>query len=395
MPVRSLLNWLKKAPKDFPLPTNPKLSDMIKQAGLEKSQWVPHRFTADQSMSGKPLAQALYQQFPLLPRSYFNNLVARHEVQVERSLKPIAYHQSMRVKEGDVISVIGAVLPEQKTREIDWGVVESIPEDPRALLRDMTIYEDERLLVLNKPSGLSLQPSGGVRVSLQDVLASQSQYFLVHRLEREASGLLLVAKDPATAKELKDRLDESQIDSSVEMIYWAMVCGRPNEPFGECLSSIYCQYQNRMTSHMNLRRFVEDQGKPALCQWRHLGTYVKKYPSGRRVKLSMLEMRLITNRKDQLRVQCAEQLRLPMVGDGKYGLPVLQTASVSFRPLHLHCYQVRIKDWHGQDLKLTAPIPDHFIKTMAEYPLLVPKKPGLLRPKIRSNVRPVYQRFTN
>lgn len=412
----AVLNWFKKpstntASSDY---GDPQLVSIMKKMIQSKSgseQWIPHRFTVSEDLNGLPLSTAMASQFDL-PRSFLQKLVAKHDVQVQRTTGQhsflVKYGIGMTVKTGDVVTVTGAILPLKKD-PIDWKRIESQSlEFQKQALTALVLYEDDKIMAINKPSGLSVQPGPEVMCSLDKLLKDHinADLRLVHRLDKDASGVLLVAKNGQVAQELRSRLDEAHIDPQIEKIYWAMTAGKPEMAFGEIYSSIYLagKYpKERMTSHFALRTSLLDGGKAAISQWRHLGTYVKRHKSGRRIKLSLLEMRPITGRKHQLRVHCAEQLKMPILGDAKYGFDKLKSACISPRPLHLHCYQVRLTNWFDQnshegkspDLTITAPIPKHFIKTMDDFPLFLPKLPKLKKPQFPSNVRRLYQRTLN
>ena len=443
------------------------LKQKIRELTRNKStiEWAPHRFTIPNEMDNVPLAVALAKQFSSVPKPFFDKLVNRHGVILERpdtegsssSYKKINYHISARVKPGDRVTVTDVRLPETSQFDLNWNSIEDVErfmkmseEDKRMVLRRLIIYEDEKIVVLNKPSGLSVQPGADIKVCVDDLFRSliNEELRLVHRLDKQASGALLMAKTKETAAAFRRIFDEACIDPTrMEKIYWGMALGVPESAFGEIFSNIYLcgRYpQERMTSHQHLRSSVTDRGQPAITQWRHLGTYVRKTPKGKRTKVSLLEMRPITGRKHQLRVHLAEQMAMPLLGDSKYGMERLRHNAILPRPLHLHLYQLRIKDYDtvesafvfndglenepdyskinegdgdtkvkdntktqsdkssatvvksGSNLIITCPIPQHFLRSMQEFPLFLPKRPVFKRSKLRHLLpRKRYNRTVN
>lgn len=411
--MRSVLNWLrgKSVPtaNESPLKIIPSAVNALFREKQVDDSWIPHRLTVPKGYDGLPLSHFLASQFDM-PRSFLQQLVQRHGVHVER-MDPtkkipmeVRYNQGVTVRTGDLVQVTDVRLPvkQREDQVINWRGQDAIPADLLAeALKRRVVYEDDRILVINKPTGLAVQSGHDIKHNLDQLLhVLGSDLKLVHRLDRDASGLLILAKGAESARSLRESLDESRIDPKIEKIYQVMVMGTPKAAFGEVVSQVYLSGtypRERVTSKPALRKSLLDPGKPAITQWRHMGTYIRKLETGRRIKLSMLEMRPITGRKHQLRVHCSEQLQLPIVGDCKYGFYRMDAWRISPRPLHLHCHTLRLKRWgrDQQDVEITAPLPGHFVRTMDQYRLFLPKRPKLKKPAIRSNVRPVYQRFAN
>lgn len=208
------------------------------------------------------------------------------------------------------------------------------------------VYEDHDLLVVNKACGLlsvsySEEHQDTAYHRLFDYVRkgnpkSKARIFMVHRIDRDTSGLLLFAKTPAARKYL---LDEWK---NFSKMYCALIHGQLDKPEGELISYLLEDEQHVM------RTVAEGEG----------GQYAK---TGYRVlqtskKFSKLEIDLFTGRKNQIRAQFAD-IGHPVVGDRKYGaLPV-----VTGKRLFLHAAELRITHpFTKQPMTLKAPVPAAF-----------------------------------
>ena len=173
---------------------------------------------------------------------------------------------------------------------------------PRGLIR---VHEDEALLVVVKPAGLLTIATDRERERtlyrlLWDYLAAgRERPFIVHRLDRETSGLLVLAKSETAKRALQAQLEAR----SVERVYVALVQGRPPAERGTLTS--------RLSQDRALRVRSADRGRLAVTQYRVLE---------RRRDRCLLELRLGTGRRHQIRVQLAEA-GCPIVGDAAHGGP--------------------------------------------------------------------------
>ncbi len=172
------------------------------------------------------------------------------------------------------------------------------------------MFEDSELLVLNKPAGLVCHPTksdatssliGRVRLYLGPAAAPQ----LINRLDRETSGLVLIAKTPPAARALR-RLWETR---AVTKTYLAIVHGVPGTPAGE----VEAPLGPDPASPVAIKDCVRPDGAPARTRWRVLRSW--RRAEGR---FSLLEVEPLTGRKHQIRIHLAH-LGHPIVGDKIYG----------------------------------------------------------------------------
>ncbi|MCS7081509.1 MAG: RluA family pseudouridine synthase [Bacteroidetes bacterium] len=208
----------------------------------------------------------------------------------------LATRAGYRVRAGDRIEVMIPKPPPPEVR----------PEPMELDIR----YEDAYLLVLNKPPGVVVHPAFGhwSGTLVNGLLAHVGRLSglndpvlrpgIVHRLDKDTSGLLLVAKDEGTHANLARQFQLR----TLERRYWALVWGHP-EPEGEISAPIGRDPRDRK------RMAVLASGKPAVTRYRVLERYEA---------LSLLELRLLTGRTHQIRVHCA-WLGHPVFGDPVYG----------------------------------------------------------------------------
>lgn len=220
------------------------------------------------------------------------------------------------------------------------------------------LYEDDVMVAMNKPAGVPTQGGKGVGMSVD---AMYSDYKLVHRLDKDVSGVLVMAKTAAAAKELGYYF---QRDALVNKVYWAMVCGSTD---------------SRVGGHHGVIR-IPVRGKTAV-------TKVDMIERKDDYNLAWMALMPETGRMHQLRIHCADGLGAAILGDAKYGrtrdapqkdilarvrekLSKEETprAVKSWPPIFLHCRELRLPHLDTPPaikkdklfVKIVAPVPDHF-----------------------------------
>ena len=256
-----------------------------------------------------------------------------------------------RVRQGQEIRV----PPMPATRTDERPAERARPHVDRAdatALRESVIYQDEFLIALNKPAGLAVQGGSKTHRHLDGMLDAlqfdaKDRPRLVHRLDKDTSGLLLLARDRQTASHLAVLFQGRE----VEKTYWALVVGIPGHESGV----IDARLAKRGGEGSERVESVDD-GLSAETEYRILDH------AGRRI--AWLELRPRTGRTHQLRVHC-KAMGTPIVGDGKYGGRESEVEGLPQR-LHLHARAlVLTHPVSGERLKLEAPLDDVLAKSWA------------------------------
>lgn len=230
----------------------------------------------------------------------------------------------------------------------------TLSETDRAAARAMVIFESPAALVLNKPPGLATQ--GGTKTTkhvdgLLDafVEGDAPRPRLVHRLDKDTSGVLLIAKTPGSAAFFSRRFS----GRSAKKVYWALVVGVPEVREG----TIDAALAKQPGSGGEKMHVDHEGGQPAKTRYR----VVDKVGD----KAAWLELEPLTGRTHQLRVHCAA-MGHPIVGDGKYGgQDAFLTGSIS-RKMHLHARRLVIDAPGKNEIDVTAELPEHFAASMEQ-----------------------------
>jgi 23S rRNA pseudouridine955/2504/2580 synthase len=220
----------------------------------------------------------------------------------------------------------------------------TIDSEDRRVLRSRILYENNELIVIDKPAGMAVQGGTGQRrhvdgLSSVLVAGNEPPPKLVHRLDKDTSGVLLLAKSAKAAR----RLGREFKMGKVRKTYWAVVVGVPALAAGIIENGL----EKRAVAGGERVIVVSNRGRPARTRYKildqsgSLATLLALYPE--------------TGRTHQLRVHCLG-LGTPILGDGKYGgrksfLPDLPAA----RRLHLHARSMELPIGDGTDLRLVAP----------------------------------------
>jgi 23S rRNA pseudouridine955/2504/2580 synthase len=217
-----------------------------------------------------------------------------------------------------------------------------------AMLRDAILHRDDAVIVLNKPPGLAVQGGSGTERHVDGLLdalrfGSDVRPRLVHRLDKETSGVLVIARTLAAASFLTRAFREK----TTRKIYWAIVVGLPKPPQGR-INLALAKLPGRDGERV---RANADDGKRAVTYYRVIDS------AG--AQASWLALQPVTGRTHQLRAHCAA-IGTPILGDGKYGAAAAHLAGVpGAKRIHLHARALSIPHPLGGMLQVTAPLPHH------------------------------------
>ena len=226
-------------------------------------------------------------------------------------------------------------------------------------LQARVLYRDGSILVIDKPAGLAVHPGPSTPESLEGYLGAlrfgiRESPRLVHRLDRDTSGCLLLARHARGASKLGRLFASSQ----VKKIYWAVVEGKP--PVAE---GVIDRPLKKITRKEGWRIVPDEAGQRAITRYRVLGVSDA---------LAWLELAPETGRTHQLRVHCAVE-GFPVLGDPVYGKSAHPKV-----PLHLHSRSVTIPlGGKRGPATVTAPPPAHMLSALAAcgYGTATPQRP--------------------
>lgn len=341
--------------------------------------------TVEADEAGMRLDRWFKRRFPDLALSHLAKILRKGEVRVDGKRA----ETSTRIEEGQAIRVPPLTLAAPAAP----AVKRASPEDAEAIRR-MTLFEDRHVLVLDKPFGLAVQGGSGTKHHLDGMLAALANEkgerpVLVHRLDRDTSGVLLIAKSRRMAAELGEIFRSRR----ARKIYWALVEGVPKPAQGRI--SLYLAKGAGMESERDAgrvsrgRRMAErdaqtrsrgDLEKMRVAKHgeddaQHSLTYyaiVDKVAP----RCAWLSMKPLTGRTHQLRAH-AEAIGHPIFGDPKYGHrpeddvrrrdPLRAMPDGLDRKLHLLARRLVLPHPAGGVIDVTAPLPDHMRRTWETF----------------------------
>lgn len=278
--------------------------------------------TVTEAYAGQRLDNFLITELKGAPRTLVYRIVRTGEVRVNKGrVKP-----DYRVQTGDVVRV-----PPLRTSEIK--VLPRPSNGLQKLLAGRMVHDEDQLLVVNKPAGLAVHGGSGIAVGLIEALRSlrpeQGDLELVHRLDRDTSGLIMVTGHRALLRALHDQLRHGQMDKR----YVALLSGRLQG--GQHRVEAPLLKTERPNGEAVVR--VSRDGKTAITVF----TVLERFKDA-----TLVEAHLLTGRTHQIRVH-AQHLGYPLVGDDKYGR---EADNARFKARGLSRLFL-----HARDLKLTLP----------------------------------------
>ena len=281
-------------------------------------------------------------RFPSLSFSHIQRIIRKGEVRVNgKRAQPKA-----RLEAGQTVRIPPLRLDQPKP-----GENASEEQKNRAFIKSITLHEDADVLVLNKPVGLAVQGGSGTVRHLDGMLGALrspdgQRPRLVHRLDKDTAGCLLVAKTrfaaAALAKTFRSR--------SARKIYWALVPGVPKPKQGR-ISTFLAKEERADDSFMRVARHGEEGASHAVTYYAVVETAASK--------LAWLSLKPVTGRTHQLRVQMAH-IGHPIVGDPKYfSKENWELPGGMQNVLHLLARRIMVPHPRGGVIDATAPIPPH------------------------------------
>ncbi len=217
-------------------------------------------------------------------------------------------------------------------------------------VRNWVLYMDDDVIVINKPAGLPTQGGTGQTRHLDgllDALRYEGSYRpkLVHRLDKDTSGALLLGRTPKAAAALAKSFQTKETDKR----YWALVMGSPQMQEGRIKLKM-----DKIAVKGHERMIVADSGKHSMTDYEVVERAAQQ--------TAWLTLKPHTGRTHQLRLHCAE-MGHPIVGDGKYGGSEAFLSGAISRKLHLHSRFVDFPHPAGGRMTVSAPLPSHMAES--------------------------------
>ena len=227
-------------------------------------------------------------------------------------------------------------------------------------LQKAVLYKDDDVLVIDKPAGLAVQGGTGLSTSVDALLdalrfGAKERPRLVHRLDRDTSGVLVLARNAKAAKNLAEAFRHK----ATRKVYWAVVVGVPKIHHGRIDAPLQ-KSAGKADGRSRERVHIDEEGKHAITEF----ALVEK--AGKNA--AWLALMPVTGRTHQLRAHCLA-LGTPILGDGKYaGSEAFLARDDLPRQLHLHARRLTIPHPTRKGvIDVTAPLPEHMKKTWAFF----------------------------
>ncbi len=248
------------------------------------------------------------------------------------------------------------------------------PDDIR-MIQNAVLYKDANLIVLGKPYGLAVQGGSKIVKSIDGMLdalrdGGKERPKLVHRLDRDTSGCLVLARSAKVATAIMHLFSSRR----VEKTYWALVNNAPLPPEGVINLPLLKKENPKASGRAGGpegRDYeivqVNEEGQKATTEYRVIDQLARKF--------ALVEMKPLTGRMHQLRVHMSA-IGCPIVGDHKYGGGTEDARSLGVENiLHLHARRIVIPALPGgKKVDVLAPLPDHMRRSFKALGLDVPKK---------------------
>ena len=293
------------------------------------------------------------RHFPQLTHGSLEKLLRTGQVRVDGA-RVKANH---RVAKGEKVRV--PPLPVATTEQAGKKPIPKISAKDRALIQSMVIYRDADVIVLNKPAGLAVQ--GGTKTDRHIdgllpglIKEGEERPRLVHRLDRDTSGILVIAGNVRAAASLAQAFRARE----TRKIYWALTKGLPIPRAGKIDAALIKSTADDGREKVRVAFEDEEEDvKSAVTLYEMLD---------QATTMSWLALMPMTGRTHQLRAHCGA-IGTPIVGDGKYGGEPARSHGEIPNKLMLHARYLRIRHPKGTWLEVTAQLPPHMKKVWAMF----------------------------
>ncbi|WP_184259741.1 RluA family pseudouridine synthase [Rhodopseudomonas rhenobacensis] len=298
--------------------------------------------------NGMRVDRFLEARYPGLSFSHIQRIVRKGELRVNGKRAD----SKDRLEEGQTVRIPPLKLDAPK---VGTGNLSEAEQKTLAALKAMTLYEDADVLVLNKPAGLAVQGGSGTTRHVDLMLevmrdAKGQKPRLVHRLDKETAGCLLVAKTRFAATALTGAFRER----SARKVYWALVAGVPKPKQGR-ISTYLAKEESEDDTIMRIAEHGDEGASHAVTYYAVVETSA--------TKLAWVSLKPVTGRTHQLRAHMAH-IGHAIVGDPKYfNIENWQLPGGLQNRLHLLARRIMIPHPRGGVIDVTAPLPPHMLQS--------------------------------
>lgn len=300
-------------------------------------------FIVTKDEEGSRLDRILRKRFPYLNQGTLEQAFRKKNILINQNKTSASY----RAEHSDQLEIATILINEgfkKKSSE------EKITQKELSLITNNIIYQDENLLAINKPAGLAVQGGSGIKVSVDEIMQKFTEkmetwsedskiHKLVHRLDKETSGILLIALNNKTANQLAAAFRNKLIQKK----YLAVLAGK-----------VEGNNSGKISSFIEKNSIVKDIKE---LNSKECNAFTNYNIINKNSSASFIEFSPITGKTHQLRLHSLE-LGFPILGDKKYG-------DNNDKNLHLHAYEIIIP-YEGKNLKLRADLPSYFSKTLKD-----------------------------
>lgn len=311
-------------------------------------------FVVNADQEGQRIDNFLMTRLKGMPKSRIYRLLRKGEVRVNKKRISPFY----KLIAGDEVRLPPVFLPEK-------GEQVAPSKNTLALLQDRIIFEDDNLIIINKPCGMSVHVGSTVRVgvieAMRHLYPKLPALELAHRLDSETSGCLILAKKKKILRELHTLLREGEITK----IYWALTMGKWKDSELRVDAPLYKDYQDGGKHVVE----VDKSGKSALTVFRTLQHF--KNPTA-----SLMEVKLFTGRTHQIRVHAQHQGH-PIAGDDRYGDPEFNKVArkLGLKRMFLHARSIEFTlPSLDQRIRVVAPLDSELEAAISAFEAQTPKR---------------------
>ena len=269
--------------------------------------------------------------------SLSQKLIRKKQILINDQIAKIGY----KIGQGDEITLPDIKITQKPIKK------PQISKENLEKITNNIIYQDDNIIAIDKPNIIATHGGSNIKFSVNDALPylkfeEEQTPRLVHRLDKDTSGILLISRNRKVAEILLEKFKNKEINKT----YLALISGIPTKKSGEINLPLIKKYQGK-----NEKIYVDENGKEAITKYKILSS---------KNNISMVELKPITGRTHQLRVHMKE-IGHAILGDYKYG----KKGQNDFKRLGLHAFKIEILNFFGKNLVIESDLPK-FIKNYEE-----------------------------